>query len=98
MKRLLFLLLVYQCALKSFAQCPTWVGSSIDNAKALKSLIQRHFQLTLNNGDTIDGKHYKSLVYKDKKGWATFTIGWYVKESDQSTSIQPTINDITIKG
>jgi hypothetical protein len=100
MRKIAFLILLLP--LKSLCQCPTWTGSSVENAKALKPLIQKYFQFNFKDiPDTIDAKEYKTLAYKDKKVLALFTIGWYIKNASpdiNSTSFPAIVTDIIIKG
>lgn len=89
-------------SVKSFCQCPQWIGSSIENAKVLRATIQKHMNVKLKEvTDTADDKQYKLIEYRDDKGLTSFKMGWYAKKKQQGSSwvhLPAVITDITIKG
>lgn len=96
------LLLLLFLPVKIFAQCPEWIGSTIEKAEILKPLIQKHFTIAAKeSSDTLTSKIYSTKTYKDEHGSFFFKIGWYVKKSIQEgkeVTLTPVVNDIAIQG
>ena len=97
-----FILFIILLPLKSIGQCPQWIGSSIENAKVLRVLIQKHLHVNWKElADTINDKQYQTIEYRDDQGLISFKIGWYVKKSLQNSrwvNLPPVVNDVSIKG
>ncbi|MEI6950829.1 hypothetical protein V9K67_26855 [Paraflavisolibacter sp. H34] len=94
MKKLIILFFLFP--LKSFCQCPLWIGSSIENAMVLKPLIQQFLLFDFNVGDTLGNNSRKTLVFEDNQGIVSFKIRWEV--NNQIAGSSPVVRGIHILG